>query len=303
MVEIVLHHYPLSLFAEKIRRILAYKDVRWRAVEQPMMLPKPELTPLTGGHRRIPVLQLGADVYCDTECIARRLERLHPEPACIPPGQAELAALVEDWADHRFTSLVTPSVIVEMRPELPPGILADRAAMSPFLAEEALVARAPHTRGQALLALDRLDGMLRDRRFLLGDTFSIADAACYHPVWFLGHSPTQRAAVAARPALAAWVARIEGFGPGNVRPMRAAEALAIARAATPADVDGPSLEAADGIALGDAVSVTADDYGREESRGTVVRLRANEVTIRRDDPTVGDVAVHFPRAGYRFAKL
>jgi glutathione S-transferase len=55
MSEIILHHYPESHFAEKIRRILAYKGRPWRGVEQPFMMPKPDLIPLTGGNRRIPV--------------------------------------------------------------------------------------------------------------------------------------------------------------------------------------------------------------------------------------------------------
>src|SRR5258705_13318257 len=116
MQELILHHYPLSFYAEKIRRILAYKKLPWRSVEQPMMMPKPDLTALTGGYRRIPVLQIGADVYCDTELIARRLEALQPNPPCFPAKEAGLARLIEDWADHRFTSQIVPSVIVEMMP-------------------------------------------------------------------------------------------------------------------------------------------------------------------------------------------
>src|SRR5882724_383424 len=215
MSELILHHYPLSFFAEKIRRLLAYKRLPWRSVEQPMMAPKPDLMPLTGGNRRIPVLQIGADVYCDTACIARRLDALRADPPCIPPDQVGLAGMLEDWADHRFTSQVTPSVIVELLPSLPPDILVDRAAMSPMLSKDWLVAVAPHARSQALLSLDQLADRLRERRFLLGDAFSIADAACFHPLWFMRHSPTLFAAVAARPPLAAWYDRIEGFGPGE----------------------------------------------------------------------------------------
>src|SRR5882724_3823937 len=127
MTEIILHHYPLSHFSEKVRRILAYKKLAWRSVEQPMMMPKAELTALTGGYRRLPVLQIGADVYCDTSCIARRLERLRPEPACLPATQRALAAVIEEWADHRFASQIALPVIVEMMPSLPPEILFDRA--------------------------------------------------------------------------------------------------------------------------------------------------------------------------------
>ncbi len=302
MSHVILHEYPLSLFAEKIRRILAYKRIPWRSVEQPMMAPKPELTALTGGYRKIPVLQIGADVYCDTACIARRLERLQPEPSCIPSGQAGLVAMLEEWGDHRFTGQVTPSVIVEMLPSLPDGILVDRAAMSPFLSREAIVAAAPHTLTQALLSLDLLDATLRGRAFLTGDTFSIADAACFHQLWFLERSPRLFEAVAARPALAAWFARIRGFGPGDVRPMPAQAALAIAREAEPADVEGGVRATPAGFGVGDTVAVVADDYGREETRGTVARLTPDEITLRRRDPVVGDVAVHFPRSGYRIAR-
>ncbi|WP_437686210.1 glutathione S-transferase family protein [Sorangium sp. So ce176] len=302
MAEIILHQYPLSLFAEKIRRILAYKKVAWRSVEQPMMAPKPELTPLTGGYRRIPVLQIGADVYCDTACIARRLEELQPEPACFPAGQSGLAAMIEDWADHRFMAQVVPPMVVELFPVLPPGILKDRAAMSPALSKEAIFGAAPHALSQARLSFDRLEGQLRERPFLLGDAFSIADAACFHPVWFLKQSARLFAEIEARPALAAWFARIEGFGPGDARPMTPAEALAIARASEPADVAGGEVTGAEELRPGDAVTIAADDHGPEESRGVVARISASEITVRRRDAAVGEIALHFPRAGYRIRK-
>lgn len=301
MHDIILHHYPLSLFAEKIRRLLAYKTIPWRSVEQPMMLPKADLTALTGGYRRIPVLQVGADVYCDTACIARRLEALHPEPSCLPPDDAGLVGMLEDWADHRFTGQVTPSIIAEMLPSLPPDILVDRAAMSPMLSKEMILAAAPHTRTQALLSLDQLSHRLRDRAFLVGDAFSIADAACFHPLWFMRRGASAFDAVTARPALAAWYERIEAFGPGSSRPMTSAEALAIARETPPADLGGGG-GSEPGLAIGDAVAIVADDYGREETRGTVVRLTADEITIRRHDAALGELAVHFPRSGYRIVR-
>lgn len=295
MSEIVLHHYPASLYAEKIRRILAYKRLPWRSVEQPMVAPKPELTPLTGGYRRVPVLQIGADVYCDTALIARRLEQLRPDPACIPAAQAGLVAMLEEWADHRLAKQIVPARIEEMLPSLPPGILEDRAAMGTGLSEAGLRTFAPHAWSQALLSLDHLDAQLRERPFLLGDAFTLADAACYHPVWFLGRGALS-AAVAARPSLHAWVRRISEFGPGEVRPMAAAEALEVARAASPADLEGASVE---GPAPGSAVAIVADDYGREEVVGTVARVTAESLTIRREDPALGEIAVHFPRMGYR----
>ena len=301
MAEIILHHYPLSPFSEKMRRLFAYKKIPWRAVEQPIVAPKPDLTPLTGGYRRIPVLQIGADIYCDTALMVRVIEKLFPAPSCIPTEQAGLAALLEDWADHRLFLHAVPPVLVDLLPVLPPEFFVDRAAMSSGFAKEALVAAAPHALAQTIQSLTLLDTQLATRPFLLGTHFTLADAACFHCVWFLKNSPGVWAEVTQRAALAAWVARIEAFGPGQVESMTTADALKIAREARPSDLGGgESTDAA--FARGDMVTIVADDYGKEQTTGRVARLTANEITVLREDPAVGEVAVHYPRAGYRITK-
>src|SRR5512141_2242094 len=102
MAELILHHYDTSPFSEKIKKIFAHKDLAWRAVEQPVIMPKPKLVPLTGGYRRIPVLQIGADIYCDTQLIARVVERLHPEPTLYPGGSEGACQAIGMWADRAF---------------------------------------------------------------------------------------------------------------------------------------------------------------------------------------------------------
>ena len=300
--EIILHHYPISLFAEKIRTILAFKKVAWRSVAQPNMMPKPDLVPLTGGYRKIPVLQIGADVYCDTACIARRLEQLFPDPVCIPPERWGETGMIEDWADHRFTGQVVPSVIAKLLPVLPPDILDDRVKMSPMLSKQNLLAMAPHTRSQAELSLDQLECRLTEKQFLFGDEFTLADAACYHPLWFMRHVPHLYETVLERPAIASWMDRIAAFGPGEVEPMEPSAALEIARRATPEDLQPIEGRAMAGISVGDTVALRADDIGTENVSGVVARITSEEITLRRSDPAVGEVAVHFPRSGYVVAK-
>ena len=53
MTGILLHQYEGSPFSEKVRVCLGVKGLSWGAVDQPVIMPKPELTPLTGGYRRI----------------------------------------------------------------------------------------------------------------------------------------------------------------------------------------------------------------------------------------------------------
>ena len=84
MSGIILHHYGLSPYSEKIRSILGYKKLAWHSVTAPVIMPKPDVVALTGGYRRAPAMQLGRDIYCDTRLICRVLDRLQPEPPLVP---------------------------------------------------------------------------------------------------------------------------------------------------------------------------------------------------------------------------
>lgn len=298
MSEVILHHYAISPFSEKVRRVLAYKEIPWRAVEQPMMAPKPDLTPLTGGYRRIPVMQIGADVYCDTALIIRRLETLFPDRPVLPAGNSGLATIIEDWADHRVFMHAVPPVVSALADALPNGFFEDRGAMTPGFDKDALIAGAPLALEQTKHDLNYLEDQLAANAFLLGSTFSVADAACFHVVNFLLNDPSNESLLASRPAVKAWLTRIREFGDGNVQALLAEDALAIARDAAPTDVEGESVSAI-GYTLGDEVTVVADDYGVETSIGEVTRILENEIVISRHDDIVGNVAVHYPRAGYR----
>ena len=104
MSEIILHHYPPSPFSEKVRVALGMKKLAWRSVEIPRVPPKPELMPLTGGYRRTPVMQIGADIYCDSQCILRELQRRFPQPTFYPGGADGLPWAVNRWTDVVFDS-------------------------------------------------------------------------------------------------------------------------------------------------------------------------------------------------------
>jgi glutathione S-transferase len=302
MSAILLHHYPLSPFSEKIRRILAFKGLPWCSVDQPIMMPKADLVALTGGYRRIPVLQVGADVYCDTALIARRLDALYPDRPLVPAAQAGLIGVVEDWADHRLFFQCVPPVIVALYDALPPGFLDDRAAMSPAMTKDGLFKAAPQALSQARLSLARLDAQLGGKPYLFGEQFTLADAACYHPLWFLKNDPKLFAEVMEKPALAAWFARIEAMPNPSVTEMSAQAALAVAKNAAPLTMPSSAVPAELGFALGDEVAIAADDYGPEQSAGRIIAVTADTISIERQDAALGAVAVHFPRAGYRIVK-
>ncbi len=85
--DLILHHYDFSNYSEKARLALGYKGLDWASVIIPPVAPKPDLTPLTGGYRRTPVLQIGADIFCDTQLILAELERRKPQPTLFPAAE------------------------------------------------------------------------------------------------------------------------------------------------------------------------------------------------------------------------
>jgi glutathione S-transferase len=310
MPDLILHHYPASPFAEKIRLLLGAKSLAWRSVEIPMVMPKPDLVPLTGGYRRTPVLQVGADVYCDTALIVRVIERLHP----TPPVTSDLTAL-SDFALAHFADqqLFAAAVAYAMQPE---GLKAMFAGMTPEqmaafaedrkkMREGGSAARMPlaDAWGVLLGTLARLDGQLADgRRFLTGDAARTSDFSCYHPLWFIRRAGALASIFDPYPHLRGWMGRVEAFGHGSPVPMSAAEALEVARAATPGMLPGRSLRECDGVGVGDEVSVSAVDYGVDPVMGVLANADADAFAVRRNDPRVGEVVVHFPRIGFRIRK-
>ena len=87
----ILHHYPMSPFSEKVRLMYGYTGGEWLSVISPEMPPRPIVDPLTGGYRRIPVGQVGADVFCDTRLICAELATAAGKPELSPTALDEQA--------------------------------------------------------------------------------------------------------------------------------------------------------------------------------------------------------------------
>src|SRR5690242_1615216 len=125
--EIIFHHYPTSPFSEKVRLAFGIKKLSWRSVEIPNMMPKPDLLPLTGGYRKTPVMQIGADIFCDTQIILRELERRFPEPSLFPHGKG-LPYGLGFWSDRAFFMPTVGVVFGEIGHLTPEDFRKDRTA-------------------------------------------------------------------------------------------------------------------------------------------------------------------------------
>lgn len=303
MSDLILHHYDLSPFAEKVRLVLGYKGLAWRSVTIPVVMPKPDVVALTGGYRRTPFLQIGADIYCDTALVCRVLDRVAPERPIYPASAGGHQHVVAQWADSTvFWTVIfytmQPAGIAALLDGTPPefvgAFVADRGAMAGNVKRIS----PPDAQAQLETYLAWLEATLAGGQpFLFGDAPCIADFAVRHPLWFVGRAGPLAAVLEPFERVNAWLQRLSAFGRGKPEPLSSSDALGIAARAgkhEPTKVE-PGL----GFEAGAAVTVAATDYATDPIAGTLVGLTRDEVVVERTDERAGTVHVHFPRVGYK----
>lgn len=304
MADLILHHYPTSPFSEKVRLILGHKQLSWQSVIIPRVMPKPDVLALTGGYRRTPLLQIGADIYCDTALICDVLEQRQPAPTLYPPSQKGVARVLAQWADntlfwaamgHNLSPKGAAALFAGQPPEAAQAFAADRGAM-----RQNMTSLRP---GDATAAyrsyLRRLANMLDEQPYLLGAAPCVADFAAYHPLWFSRVvNPAMAGVLDATPGVLAWMDRMAALGHGQLSRLTATEALAVAAAAQPAPLGDEPFQDEHGIALGSRVTVAAEAFGTEPTEGLLRAATRTRYTIERRDDRAGTLHVHFPRVGF-----
>jgi glutathione S-transferase len=303
MTQPILHHYPTSPFAEMVRLTFGLKRLAWSSCIHPNILPRPVLSALAGGYRRIPVMQVGADVFCDTQAILRALDRLHPSPPLSPPGQEGLDWALRIWAERPWFQASVAVIFGALGRHVPEAFIKDREQLSgrPFDVE-AMQAAAPMLAAQWRAQAQLLEERLRAGQgpFLYGPAAGLADIAAYMNIWFLRGALKDKFAglCADMPALNMWADRVAAIGHGVATEISPDVALALAHAAEPAPPLPSDPHDAQGFKPGDQVTVMADDYGRDPVVGAIWHVRPLEIAVLRETPEAGRVVVHFPRAGF-----
>jgi glutathione S-transferase len=304
MSDLIFHHYATSPFSEKIRLMFGYKNLPWKSVVIPAISPKPDLVALTGGYRKTPVLQIGADIYCDTALIADVLEHLQPTPTLYPEPSKGMARTLAHWADNTlfWTAMAynfQPRGFAQMFGAAPPEVgkafAEDRKAMTGNMTR----LRPADATAAYKSYLRRMSDMLDDWPFLMGEAPGIADFSMYHPLWFTRTRTSVLADVLnATPAVLEWMDRMHAMGHGTMEKFAAADAVAVAAAASPLPLRDDIFQDDHGIALGSRVTIQPESFGLEATEGELVAATRMHFTLRRVDARAGEVHVHFPRIGY-----
>jgi glutathione S-transferase len=311
--DLILHHYPSSPFSEKVRLILGNKKLPWKSVHIPPVMPKPDMVALTGGYRKTPILQVGADIYCDTALICDVLEHIRPEPTLYPPHLKGVCRVFAQWAD---TTLFWAAMAYNLQPK---GAAHAFASVGPEVAkafsEDRKAMRVNMTQlrpADATTAyrsyLRRLANMVDEHDFLFGLEPCVADFAAYHGIWYTRNQvPVMADILNATPSVGEWANRIAAIGHGTFTKLSAADAIAMAHATDPQPAGANLLvdsafQDDHGIPLGSRVTITPESFGNEPTEGELIAATRTHYSLRREDPRAGTVHVHFPRIGYVLRK-
>jgi len=312
MPDLILHHYPSSPFSEKTRLALGYKKLAWKSVLIPPIMPKPDVLSLTGGYRKTPVLQVGADIYCDSALIFDVLEHVQPDPPLYPPHLKGVARVFAQWAD---TMLFWAAMAYNLQPKGAAHVFAKTPDLAKTFSEDRkamsgnLVRLRPGDATSAYRSyLRRIASMADEHDFLFGMEPCVADFAAYHGIWYTRRQVPPLADIFnATPSVIEWAERMAAIGHGAHTELAPADSIAIAKAADPQPAGSNLLidsafQDDHGIPLGTRVTITAESFGPEPTEGELIAATRTHYSLRREDPRAGTLHVHFPRVGYALRK-
>lgn len=187
-----LYDYPDCPFCQKVRVVLAEKDLEFERVHVDLRKNEqksPEFLKLNP-YGKVPVLIDDDVVVYDSTIIDEYLDEEYPVPPLMPEDSAGRARvrLLEDFCDNSFT---------------PPAGIILAELHKPEAEREADKAR--RYQGEIGRVLARLEGQLEGKEYLVGD-FSLADVAFVPRVLILSQLAVE---VDARlQNVTAWIARL-----------------------------------------------------------------------------------------------
>jgi glutathione S-transferase len=302
MQDLFLHHYDLSPFSQKAIKMLALKKLRWHSVEMPMIAPKPDLIPLTGGYRGTPVLQIGADIYVDTARIRQALDVMCADPALGHAREELLDSGLACWGEAFFEPGLLMA-IHEFADQWDEDFYKDREAVFARLDFNSVNARFAEACSALRFHAASIDRQLSDGRlFLLGERPGLADIHAWAVLSFVRNAmPLTNELLLEYRHMPPWEQRMVDLGEGERISSNPQTAFSAARKASPQA--GVFVDSSDPLQLAprQKVMVSATGSDRGDSLGELVGLDVHEIVIDPGNAELGALHVHFPRYGYRVA--
>ncbi len=306
--DIILHHYAPSPFSEKIRLTLGYCEARWYSVISPAMPPRPVVDPIVGGYRRIPVMQIGADVFCDTKLISAELAARFSKPELNPFPESALLETNKDAIDYSH-NVDTNIFMAGVQSSKPLAMLvAVFKLFSPldglkFIKDRASIQKRSslkpigYRRANDLLDqhYHQMEVMLKSSSYLFSDDKpSVADFSAYHNLWFK-HLTQGSSTLESKPSVNAWFQRMAKFGHGEEIEGSKSIAFSAAKETQTREITDANLRHDH---IGKKVSIAPNDYAKDAVDGVLLGTDDYRWIIARETNDFGRINVHFPKQGF-----
>ena len=160
-----LYHYPVSPFSRKVRIVLGEKQLEFSLKTENFWERRREFLAMNPA-AQVPVLiESDKQLYSDSTAICEYLEEQYPEYKILGCGVNERAEVrrISAWFNNKFYYEVTKYILDEKifkhyRKEGAPDSVAIRAAKT-----------------NVLYHMDYIAFLLKDRKWMAGETFSLAD--------------------------------------------------------------------------------------------------------------------------------
>ena len=227
MAAIVFYDWPYSPFCMKVRAILDYKGVDYRAVN-PLSARQRLLKRGTG---KVPAIEIDGSFVTDSTDIAHTLDERFPDPPLFPSGPREygICHAVEDWADESlyFLGLYYRWFEAEGRKPIASvfgaslkGRVAYRYYLRLMLRQlrgQGTLRKSPeHVQRDLERDLDAVEGLLTPGPFVLGDSPYLCDFALWGQLNYLNRTPVGGPAIRKRTTLTAFLERIDDLKGNHV---------------------------------------------------------------------------------------
>lgn len=185
---LTLFEEPFSHWCVKVRKILNYKNIK-HEIKNVSYHDKRELIKATGQDYVPAIVNDGKIVtYPD---IPDYLEQMAPSPSIYPNGTRAVAKAIENWAHYRIEELVWRYVVADFpktfKDDLERWVFIEmqERARGPL---EVMEMRKPAFKAEMDAHLQIIDDMLKDQKFLLADSPSLADFAAFGAIYPLSYS-------------------------------------------------------------------------------------------------------------------
>ena len=307
MSEFILHHYWPSPFAHKIRLAFGLAEVEWNSVEIPRIPPKPNLIPLTAGYRRTPVLQIGADVYCDTQNIVCAIGNKGYGKKLFPENCMTKALVFSSWIDETVFELAARIVITNSIITAPKEFIQDRGDLyfGKSWSKEKLYTDLPSVILQFESKLKLIDDILKDSKNIISNELSYADISVGYLLWFIrGRWKNGINILSKYKNLLRLEADINRLNDKHgYKNMTDIEALKLAYETNPMSPIGINSNISTDLKVGHNVKIKpAVESSDPTVSGNLRYLDSSTVAINHHSDETGNIAIHFPVSGYEILK-